>query len=106
MNLIFYLLINVKVFYKLIVSLWVCVVRHAQAIQNNKFAISLQYLKENVKDEVNFLLADKHQSFLQVDFNNLGIKISYKVILSLFMGMIKHSQSTQRKKFAVSQRKN
>ena len=39
--------------------------------------------------------ADKHQSFLQVDFSILGIAISYKVILSLLMSMIKHSQSTE-----------
>ena len=31
-----------------------CVARDAQSTQNNKFAISLQYLKENVKDEVDF----------------------------------------------------
>ena len=48
-----------------------------------------------------FLHADKHQSFLQVDFNTLDIKVSYKVILSLLMGMIKHSQSTQSNNFAV-----
>ena len=51
---------NTKVFYRLIVSLWVCVARHAQGTQNNKFAISLQYLKENVKDEVDSLPGDKH----------------------------------------------
>ena len=34
-----------KRFYKLIVSLWVCAPRHAQCTQNNKFAISFQYLK-------------------------------------------------------------
>ena len=45
---------------------------------------------------------DKHQSFLQVDFNTLGIKDAYKVILSLLLGMIKHSQSTQSNKFAIS----
>ena len=39
-------------FYRLIVSLWVCVARHAQGTQNNKFAI---------------LPAEKHESFLQVD---------------------------------------
>ena len=43
-----------------------------------------------------------HQSFLQVDFNTLGIKDAYKVILSLLLGMIKHSQSTQSNKFAIS----
>ena len=50
--------------------------------------MSLQYLKKEVSDEVDFLHADKHQSFLQVDFNTLGIKDFYKVILSLLMGMI------------------
>ena len=69
-------------------------VKHSQSSQNSKFAMSLQYLKKEVRDEVDFLHADKHQSFLQVDFNTLGIKVSYKVVLSLLMGMIKHSQST------------
>ena len=76
--------------------------RHAQITQNNKFAISLPYLKKEFSDEVDFLHLDKHQSFLQVDFNNLIIKISYKVILPLLMGMIKHSQSTQSNMFAIS----
>ena len=49
-----------------------------------------------------FLHADKHQNFLQVDFNTLGIKDAYKVILSLLLGMIKHSQSSQGNKFAIS----
>ena len=35
--------------------------------QNNKFAISSQYLKENVRDEVDFLPADKRQRFLPID---------------------------------------
>ena len=32
--------------------------------QNNKFVMSLQYLKKEFRDEVDFLNADKHQSFL------------------------------------------
>ena len=64
--------------------------------------MSLQYLKKEVRDEVDFLDADKHQSFLQVDINTWGIKVSYKFILSLLMGMIKHSQCTQSNKFAIS----
>ena len=54
-------------------------VKHSQSSQNSKFAMSLQYLKKEVKDEVDFLHADKHQSFLKVYFNTLGIKVSYKV---------------------------
>ena len=75
-------------------------VKHSQSSQNSKFAMSLQYLKKEVRDEVDFLHVDKHQSFLQVDFNTLGIKDAYKVILSLLLGMIKHSRSTQSNKFA------
>ena len=44
-------------------------VKHSQSSQNSKFVVSLQYLKKEVRDEVDFLHADKHQSFLQVDFN-------------------------------------
>ena len=53
-------------------------VRHAQITQNSKFAISLQCLKKEMSDEVDFLHADKYQSFLKVYFNILGIKVSYK----------------------------
>ena len=74
-------------------------VKHSQSSQNSKFAMSLQ---KKVRDEVDFLHADKHQSFLQVDFNTLSIKVSSKVLLSLLMGIIKHSQSTQSNKFTIS----
>ena len=40
---------------------------------NNSFAISLQYLKENVMDEVHFLSAGKFQRFLQSDTIILGV---------------------------------
>ena len=63
-------------------------VKYSQRSQNSKFAVYLQYLKKEVRDEVDFLHADKHQSFLQVDFNSLGIKVFYKVILSLLSCMI------------------
>ena len=63
---------------------------------------SLKYLKKEVRDEVDLLHVDKHQSFLQVNFNTLGIKDVYKMTLSLLLGMIKHSQSAQSDKFAIS----
>ena len=47
------------VFYELILLFWVCLTKHAQSTQNNKFAISLQYLKKDVSDENDFLHADK-----------------------------------------------
>ena len=46
--------------------------RHAQSTQNSKFVISLQYLKNDGKDEADFSHADKHQTILQVDTINLG----------------------------------
>ena len=63
--------------------------RDAQITQNNKFAISLQYLKKELSDEVDFLHADKHESLLQIDS-------------MILMGMVKHSQSSQNSKFAMS----
>ena len=80
----------------------IVMVKHSQGSPKSKFVISLQYLRKEVRDAADFLHADKHQSFLQVDFTILGIKVSYKVVLSLLMGMIKHSQSTQSNKFAIS----
>ena len=63
----FYLQINTKVFYKMIVLLWVCVARYAQSAENIKVTISLQYLEENVKDKVGFLPVDNCRWFLQSD---------------------------------------
>ena len=72
--------------------------KHSQIFQNSKFEMPLQYLKKEVRYQVSFLHAGKYQ----VDFNTLGIKVFYKMILSLLMGMIQHSQSTQSNKFAKS----
>ena len=41
--------------------------KHAKSTQSNNFAVSLQYLKESVKDEVDFLPAGKHHKFPQID---------------------------------------
>ena len=41
--------------------------RHAQITQNNKFSISLQYLKKEVSDEVDIFHVDKNESYLQID---------------------------------------
>ena len=68
--------------------------KHSQSSQNSKFVMYLQHLKQEVRVEIDFLHADKHKNFPQVDFNTLTIKVFYKVILSLLMGMIKHSQRT------------
>ena len=77
-------------------------VKPSQSSQNIKFAMALKYLQKLVRDKVDFLHADKLQSFLQVYFNILVAKVSYQLILSLLMDMMKHSQSTQINKFAIS----
>ena len=79
-----------KACYKLILRFFDKNAREFPKFPNSMFAMSLQYLKKEVRDEVDFLDVDKHQSFLQVDFNFLGIKVSYKVMLSLLMATIKH----------------
>ena len=82
--------ISNKVFYNLIVSRWDCVARHAQSTQNNKFAISLQYLKKNVKDQVDFFPAYKQQRFPQID----TIILCVCVPVSMWSGMPKLSKVT------------
>ena len=58
------------------------VTRHAQIIQNNKLAISLQYFKEKVNHEIDFLCVDKHEILLKID-------------TMILIGMVKYSQSFQ-----------
>ena len=58
----------------MIVSLWVYIVRQAQSTLSNRFLQqSLQYVKENVKNEFDFLTADKCRRFLQTDTIILGV---------------------------------
>ena len=61
-----------KVIYKLIPASLVVIARYALSSQNNKFAISLKYLKKKGRDEVDFLHLYKYQSFLQVDTMHFG----------------------------------
>ena len=77
---VFGMQIKSKVFYKMLLSSWVRVTRHAQSTQNKLVYLCIIYLQtiisfvlsRKVRHEVDFLHADKHQSFLQVDFNTLG----------------------------------
>ena len=63
--------------------------RHAYITQKRKFAISSQYLKEEVSDEIDFLHADMHESLLQID-------------TMIVIGIVKHSQSSQNSKVTMS----
>ena len=69
-------------------------VKHFQSSQNSKFAMSLQYLKKEVRYEVDFLHADKHKVAYKLMSTLWAPKFSYKLILSLLIGMMKHSHST------------
>ena len=41
--------------------------RHAYVTQNNKIAFSLQYIKKEVSDEIDFSHVDEHESSLQIN---------------------------------------
>ena len=86
MRLIFCLKVNVKLTVQIDTVIFGCVARHVQITENNKFAISLQYLKKVVNDHVNFLYGE---SLLQID-------------TMILMGMVRHFQSSQNSKFAMS----
>ena len=43
-------------------SFLIGVAMHAWGAQNNKYAVSLQYLKKELSCEVDVLYADKHES--------------------------------------------
>ena len=64
--------IKINVFYKLTGSFLLVIDRYAQSTQESKFVISLKYLRNEVGDELDFLHADKHQTFLQVDTINIS----------------------------------
>ena len=69
----FYMQINMKACYiQLDTMVLMAIVKHSQSSQNSKFTMSLQCFKKEVRDNVDFLHVDKHQSFLQVDFNTFG----------------------------------
>ena len=56
-------------------SFLIGMVRHVKSTQNNKYAVSLQYLKKELSYKVDALPADKHGSLLQGDtiiFDGVG----------------------------------
>ena len=60
---------SIIVFHKLLLSFLIGVVRHAQKTKKNKYAVSLQYIKKELRYEVDVLHVDKYESLLQVDSN-------------------------------------
>ena len=56
-------------------------VKHFQSSQNSKFAMSLQYLKKEVRDEFDFLHGDMDENLLQIGTMILdGDEVSTKVL--------------------------
>ena len=82
-KLIFCIQISFESFQQIDTMILMRMVKNSQSSQNRKFSMSLQYLKKEVKDEVDFLRADKHQSFPK---NTLGIKASYKFNIIIING--------------------
>ena len=72
----FFLPMSITVIYKSTLSFLVGVVRHSYSAQNNKCAVSLQYLKKQLSYEVYILHADK---------------VFYKLIVLFFMDLAKHA---------------
>ena len=71
-NYFFGMQINIGVFYKLILSFWLCITRHAKSTQN-KFAYLCSISKKAWVMKLIFLPADKHKTFLQIDSITLGV---------------------------------
>ena len=76
--------LGIKFFYKVMLSL-MGMIKHSQSFQSNKFAISLQYLRREVRGGVHFFHSDKYQSFS-------------KAALSFLIEVAKHVQITQNRK--------
>ena len=96
-KLIFCMQMSMKVCCKL--ALWIWLRWSSIPKVTKKATLQCHY---NISDEVDFFHATKHKSVFQVDFNTFGIKVSYRMILSLLVGVFKHSQSTQSNKFEIS----
>ena len=98
MKLIFCMQINTKVSYKLTSTLWASQFparwyyyywwTEPSILKSRKFTISLQYLKEEVKNGVYFLHVDKHQKFC-------------KLALSSLTEVARHVQCTQNRKLVI-----
>ena len=81
--------INITVFYKLMLSFWMCLTRHAQSTQNKKFA----YL---------WNITRKTWGMKLICCLHINTKIFHKFIVSHWVCIARHAQSTQNNMFAIS----
>ena len=58
------------------------IINYSQITQSNKFTISLEYLKKEIRNGGHFWQADKRQRF-------------YKLVLSFLMEVARHVQNIQ-----------
>ena len=65
-------------------------IRHVQSIKISKFAISLLYLKKDLREKFVFFR------------RKIIINVFFKLVLSLLLGMATNDQSTQNDKFSKS----
>ena len=84
MKFIFGMQINMKVFYKLMLSFWVYVSRHAQSTQNKKFTYLCNISRKAWWIKLVFCL-------------EINTKILYKLIVSFWVCVARHAQSIQDK---------
>ena len=88
MQFIFGMQLNIEVFYKLMLSFWVCVTRHAQSTQNKNFAYLCNISRKAWVVKLIFCL-------------KINSKVFYKVIVSLWICLVMHALSTQNNKFTI-----
>ena len=88
MRFIFGMQINIKVFFKMTLSFWVCVVRHDKSTQNKKFAYLCNISRKTWGMKLIFSL-------------HINKKIFFKLIASLWVCVARHAQSIQNK-FSIS----
>ena len=82
MNILSNMKMSQNVMARIVVSVLLVIARCTQSTQNSKFVISLQYLKKEGMDEVDFVHADKHQTNLQVILLIL-VGMTRKFVISL-----------------------
>ena len=89
MKCIFVMQMNTEVFYRLILSFWVCIARHAQSTQNKKFAYLCNISRKTWGFD--FFCLQINKSFWQVD------SISF-----IWVCWARHAERTQNNGFAIS----
>ena len=83
------MILDIKVFYKLVILFLLVIARHVQSTRNSKFVISLQYLEKEGRDEVDFCM-------------EINIKLSCKLIPLILVDVARPAQITQNNQFAKS----